>query len=241
MIASVCKLKSDSFYWVVWDDYRKLCDSQCNADGRAESRAAAVQAIAAQYGNVSIWGDAIARRYRSYMHKLKAQARPAAETTYVGRIEYLYGYWRDVDGQCGDSITTYRITRMTKKFIFFEGRSCGNWTPELGVTLYPHPPVDPYIRRLDRALMEAEGSQWIRGSDTRFYLDPHALYDQVAEERTPLCAKALGLQPNFTADQAKAAFRTLAKQLHPDAGGDAQQFIALQRNYEKALTLAKES
>lgn len=50
---------------------------------------------------------------------------------------------------------------------------------------------------------------------------------------------ALGLNPPYTTDDVKQAFRLKVKQAHPDAGGDPVEYMALQEAYEAALDYAK--
>lgn len=52
---------------------------------------------------------------------------------------------------------------------------------------------------------------------------------------SPLSASAydvLGVDPDATADEIKRAFRLRLRQTHPDAGGDAAEFIQVQRAWE---------
>ena len=56
-------------------------------------------------------------------------------------------------------------------------------------------------------------------SDGGVYYDPEIL-------------SRLGLPPNADADMVKQKFRELAKLYHPDAGGDASDFINLKKNYD---------
>lgn len=46
---------------------------------------------------------------------------------------------------------------------------------------------------------------------------------------------ALGLEPTASTDEVKAAFRSKARSLHPDVGGDPNEFDALQTAYKDAL------
>ena len=46
---------------------------------------------------------------------------------------------------------------------------------------------------------------------------------------------ALGLTDAATAEEVKLAYRTRARQLHPDAGGDPMEFQALNLIYTQAL------
>lgn len=44
-----------------------------------------------------------------------------------------------------------------------------------------------------------------------------------------------------TEEEVKAQYRRMAKGMHPDAGGDAAAFAALQENYQRCLELVKEA
>jgi hypothetical protein len=50
----------------------------------------------------------------------------------------------------------------------------------------------------------------------------------------PKCLVALGLLPPVTAEDVKQAYLLKAKEMHPDRGGDPEQFIRLQKAYEEA-------
>lgn len=65
-----------------------------------------------------------------------------------------------------------------------------------------------------------------------------ARYGRWCPPRPDDCLKALGLSPPVTVDQVKSAFRAKCKEVHPDHGGDADAFVALRANYEKALAYA---
>lgn len=53
----------------------------------------------------------------------------------------------------------------------------------------------------------------------------------------PACLRALDLKMPCTEAEVLAAYREKAKTLHPDRGGDLQQFLRLQKNFEQALAL----
>lgn len=50
----------------------------------------------------------------------------------------------------------------------------------------------------------------------------------------PKCLSVLGLLPPVTAEDVRQAYLVKAKELHPDRGGDPEQFIRLQKAYEEA-------
>jgi hypothetical protein len=46
--------------------------------------------------------------------------------------------------------------------------------------------------------------------------------------------QVLGVGPNATPDEVRAAYRELARKNHPDAGGDHDRFVRIQQAYERA-------
>jgi hypothetical protein len=65
----------------------------------------------------------------------------------------------------------------------------------------------------------------------------HTPYWAVRDQ--PPCLQALELSLPCTEEQVLAAYRRRVKQLHPDHGGDMQQFLRLQKHFEQALHLAR--
>jgi len=53
------------------------------------------------------------------------------------------------------------------------------------------------------------------------------------------CLHALNLRLPCTEEEVLAAYRELAKTVHPDRGGDLQNFLRLQRQFEQALRLVR--
>ena len=58
--------------------------------------------------------------------------------------------------------------------------------------------------------------------------------------RTPYCLRALGLTVPCTEKEVKEAYRRLAKEMHPDRGGDIARFRKLNHQFEKALQYVQE-
>jgi hypothetical protein len=52
----------------------------------------------------------------------------------------------------------------------------------------------------------------------------------------PPCLLVLGLTPPVDREAVKRKFRALAKASHPDMGGDAARFVAIQGAYREALS-----
>ena len=55
----------------------------------------------------------------------------------------------------------------------------------------------------------------------------------------PVCLKTLGLELPCTEEEVMAAYRDLAKERHPDRGGDLDEFLRLQQHFELALKLVR--
>ncbi len=60
-----------------------------------------------------------------------------------------------------------------------------------------------------------------------------------ARRDRPICLQALELNMPCTEEQVLAAYRERVKALHPDRGGDLQQFLRLQKHFEQAMHLAR--
>ena len=60
-----------------------------------------------------------------------------------------------------------------------------------------------------------------------------------ALRRRPHCLRTFGLELPCTEMEVLAAYRMRAKELHPDRGGDLQEFLRLQRQFEEALEVVK--
>lgn len=57
----------------------------------------------------------------------------------------------------------------------------------------------------------------------------------------PACLRALDLKIPCSEADVLAAYRERAKTLHPDRGGDLQQFLRLQQHFEQALAVVRSS
>jgi hypothetical protein len=84
-----------------------------------------------------------------------------------------------------------------------------------------------YLRSLRRALVVVAQATIRRGA-------PY----WAARDRPP-CLQALELDLPCTEEQVLAAYRRRVKELHPDRGGDLQQFLRLQKHFEQARHLVR--
>jgi hypothetical protein len=82
-----------------------------------------------------------------------------------------------------------------------------------------------WLRSLRRALMVV--SQYI----------PNVPYWALSQ--SPACLQALDLELPCTEEDVLSAYRELAKTLHPDRGGDLQQFLRLQKHFEQAMKIVR--
>lgn len=55
----------------------------------------------------------------------------------------------------------------------------------------------------------------------------------------PACLRALGLELPVSAEDVLAAYREQAKTMHPDRGGDLQEFLRLQKHFEQAMHIVQ--
>jgi hypothetical protein len=86
--------------------------------------------------------------------------------------------------------------------------------------------IRAYLRSLRRALVVVA-----RAATTTPYW--------AARRDCPPCLQALELDLPCTEEQVLAAYRQRVKELHPDRGGDLQQFLRLQKHFEQAMHLAR--
>jgi hypothetical protein len=93
--------------------------------------------------------------------------------------------------------------------------------------------VDKFPRPVDNLWALAIGLEDIRLNELRG-LDTVAeqVYQALPAPRTRSPWEVLGLPANSDLDVIEAVYRTKAKRLHPDAGGDVEAFKELQAAYE---------
>jgi hypothetical protein len=101
-------------------------------------------------------------------------------------------------------------------------------------------PLEDLIRRAreeEDAIREQEGRR--RGREEEKRREEEEWWRRLYADRAARARRegldVLGLAWPATADEIRSAYREKAKALHPDAGGNAEEFVALQRAYEWAL------
>jgi len=90
---------------------------------------------------------------------------------------------------------------------------------------------------LDRGEIEEERVYYHRSAELIFYMDRADAWSVVQEftPESPGALQKLGLDQDATPEEVKRAFRQQAKEVHPDHGGDKEEFVDLQESYEIAL------
>jgi hypothetical protein len=163
----------------------------------------------------------------------------AAEKTSIAQQEFLYydvrlpvagdqRQWRSL---------SYRILKRTPKYVYIAstpyvaGGQAGHWGEG-----------NNRMIRLNRQHLERWGYAFVSFGDADrygleeplFYTTPFAQRagDAVAQQD---CFAQLELTPPYSVAAVKRAYRRLAKQHHPDRGGAASRFLALQHAYRQAL------
>ena len=149
--------------------------------------------------------------------------------------------------------TAHRVLKVTKARIVlsFERGPANGWLEQKTVSV-------------GRAKLEQNGIAYCSGLRAQLYTEAakaqeaatwRAQYEETAAYIREIRARGgvghadrifVSFEPHVddgyswpaSADQVRRRFRELAKQFHPDAGGDAAEFVALNRSYQRALAVA---
>ena len=87
--------------------------------------------------------------------------------------------------------------------------------------------VRRYLRSLRRALVVVAEAAIRHGTP------------EWAKRDRPPCLQTFNLHEHSTEEQLLTTYRSLVKELHPDRGGDLQQFLRLQKHFEQAQHLIR--
>lgn len=225
-VVSVCSLGRARWFWVAW---RTRADAFGYQDGgpaepvaigyeetREDARRAALQH--APTGAVHYTAGVAANYHRARCVRKRAEGC-RSECTQATAPEFVYS-------RRGSDWRAHRIVKKTAKRVYVAYDSSrvdkDDWD------------VQTFV--LDREELERTGRaiRRVRHWDQVFYLRPP---EPETKRGVPPCIERLGLSYPCTVADVKRAFRLLAKDAHPDRGGDAKEFIEIQSAYEKALSL----
>jgi hypothetical protein len=197
------------------------------ATSATEAEEQAQAAIRSKYGEVAI--EQCTAIYAAGVHRheaIKRRASRKSSTTDAKETEYLYtDDTSDYDGHWYSN--GYRIVKKTAKRVYIEDR-IRTWDED-GQTYH-----DVETIALDRHKLEAEGHAYSkRCRYSAFFTTP---WEARHKPRTPQCLEVLGLEGGADSEAITSAYLRLAKECHPDHGGNAVDFKRLQEAYETAMS-----
>ena len=219
-IFSRCSLGRGRWFWVVYRSWEAIFDGEdAVATGYGTTAQKAEQAALAVVPNAEAERANLAAHYYRKLCNKRRATMPSSKGTEAAALAFLYTDWM---GECDDHWTSHShlIVKTTKKLVFVEKSD------------YHPDPWDRETYALNRAELEAKGEVWSREARQFFYATPWELRRQpwVSPELI-----VLGVKAGASTDQVKSAYRRLARQHHPDCGGDPAKFKELQEAYERAM------
>lgn len=169
----------------------------------------------------------------------------------------VVGFWKGQvaahDAHKGQELDIAARRLVAAARVLFWSHSSGHPTPLEALSRLLMRRLDQAFQRADltREVMDDEGddlpriARWLVFPDDRpgggFRATIGRLYRDVAGTTAPGSASAapgwaavLGIAPPFHSGQVRSAYRARSKEVHPDAGGDHDEFLRLQTAYEEA-------
>jgi len=201
-----------------------------HASGYAPDKAAAERDARTAAGQDA---EVMAAQYVQSYHRAQCAARraarPASSETSATAVEYAFAWWYPWDDSEGHWIR-HQIVKLTPTRVYLNRKHEGLLSD--GTTVV-----------IDRQAFERDGyarptlDLW-HGCADGFYAAP---FDREARYRraipVPECLVVLGVAAPATANEVRRAYRRLAKEHHPDAGGEETAFVRIQAAYEEAIRL----
>ena len=227
---AVSSVGKNRWYWVVWpslDSIRTDAQTDHVGDGYEAEKAEAIDRALELAG---IDGEWVAAKYAKDYHRQR-HGKNKAQAPVI--IEFLYQDKQDPQSKDWYSVQ-HQIIRKTPKFVFvaqkpYEATNVtGSWLD-----------LDTPTYRLNRQLLEAEGytlAPIVDIDDPLFFATPY----QDRLTAAPACFAKLNLDFPATTTQVKRAYRAMVRQVHPDHGGNHNDFLSLQAAYEQALRLSSD-
>lgn len=205
--------------WSVWEygtwPFREIDFGECSSEEQC------IAAVENRHGFFRRRGNGYAvhaRKLRKYNERLK-RAEEKEKCGKAASVEYVYLSWKS-DWTGALYIEKHRIQKKTKRFVFVVRRE--PWTNEETGIQYP-----AKIERLDRRVLEREGSCWARRGYKKYYLEPPE------DAIRGVSSTFENLTNESTKQDLDRAFRQMAVKAHPDAGGDKAEFKRIRQEYER--------
>jgi hypothetical protein len=220
------RLGANRWYWVV----EELMDEPI-ATGIAER----------QVGSVSITQNGLAEDHWKKQRALQ-RSQAVSNGATASQLEFVYQClldYSDYNGSPSDSLIKHRIVKRTKKRIYVEKKPyrdnvelTGAWWEWIESTFV-----------LDRQQFESTGKARrfpIKWWDGAFYSSPEVYFSERKQNARPECFKILDVDSTATEKEIKSAYRGLARIVHPDTGGNPEEFKRVRKAYDEALVIVRQ-
>lgn len=229
-IYSISCVSKGLWFWAVWVTFSSYHNHGSAVCGFPQASGyTGTKALALQYANKAAgfrgcyWRSGMAARY----HREK-RARHLGKGEQISHARFVYADWYP-DGSEKPFSTPHRIIKITQKRVYVDLRSYSPDNRRKG--FWHNYDIETYFT-LDRQELESEGEAWSSAQKEMYYTYPIDLRDLPI---IPACLQVLGLTMPCNQEDLKEAYRQKAKLTHPDSGGSAEAFLALQQCYEEAL------
>jgi hypothetical protein len=169
----------------------------------------------------------------------------------------VVGFWKDQvavhDAHKGRDLDIAARRLVEAAHLLFWSHSSGHPTPLEALARLLARRLDRAFGRaeLTREILDDEGddelriARWLAFPDERpgggfratialLYWELLGATESGSASVLPAWAAVLGIAPPFDSRQVRAAYRARSKEVHPDAGGDHDEFVRLQSAYEAA-------
>jgi hypothetical protein len=234
-VFSRCSVGKNKWFWVTYRDFEAFCNSVVDASGYAKSAEEAEEqaraSIHSKCGEVEV--RQYSPHYASEHHRHQAIKRRAAKTTATKdtkEVEYLYRDY-DYDDYCGSR--RHRVVKKTKNRVYVAEYPVGSCNEDDKFEEDGHTFHDVKTVVLDRQHLELLGY----ASNTRCWCYFHTTpYEERHRPATFYSLEVLGLEGGADSEAITSAYLRLAKEFHPDHGGNAEDFKRLQEAYETAMS-----